>query len=115
MNATTHPVAPEEVMALLDGELSTDRAQTVSAHIDQCAECQEIQAAMQATLHKIAAWKIDAPPRLLEHVFLKDGQIGTSQQGGVVSLSWLHDILSRKRIWAPALALVAVLFAVVGA
>jgi hypothetical protein len=115
MNTTTHPVAPEEVMALLDGELSVDRKQSVSAHIDECAECQEIQAAMQATSHKIAGWQIDAPQRLREPILPKGGQIGTLQQGGVISLSWLHDILIRKRIWAAALALVVIVIAVVGA
>jgi hypothetical protein len=114
MNTSTHSVAPEEVMALLDGELSADRAQSVSAHIEQCAECQEVQATIRATSHKLTAWEVDAPERLAEQVFLKNRQIGTPQQGGAVSLSWLHDILIRKRIWAPALAFVVVLFAVVG-
>jgi len=114
MSVSTHPVAPEEVMALLDGELPADRAQSVSVHIDQCAECQEVQATIQATSHKLAAWTVDAPERLREEVFLKDGQIGMPQQGGVVSLSWLHDILIRKRIWIPALGFVGVLFAIVG-
>jgi hypothetical protein len=115
MSTSTHPVAPEEVMALLDGELPADRAQSVSAHIDQCAECQQVQATVQAASQKMAAWKVDAPQRLREDIFLKNGQMGTSQQGGMVSLSWLHDTLIRKRIWIPALAFVAVLFAVVGA
>lgn len=114
MSTTTHPVAPEEVMALLDGELSAARMQFVSAHIDECAECQEVQATIRVTSHKLTAWEVDAPERLAEHVFLKNRQIGTPQQGGSVSLSWLRDILIRKRIWAPALAFVVVLFAVVG-
>ena len=39
MNTTAHPVAPEEVMAFLDGELSAAEAQAVSTHLDRCAEC----------------------------------------------------------------------------
>jgi len=115
MSTTTHPVAPEEVMAFLDGELSVDRAQTVSAHIEQCAKCQEVQATIRATSQKMAAWDVDVPQRLREDVFLKNGQIGPSQQGRVVSLSWLNDILIRKRIWVPALAFVVILIVVVGA
>jgi hypothetical protein len=115
MSTTTHPVAPEEVMALVDGELSAERMQSISAHLDQCAECQEVQATIRATSHKLAGWKVDAPQRLREPILLKDGPIGTPQQGGVVSLSWLHEILFRKRTWAPALALAVVVLAVVGA
>jgi hypothetical protein len=115
MSTNTHPVAPEEVMALLDGELSAERAQALSAHIDQCPECREVQATIRATSQKLAAWNVDAPRQLQERVFLKDVQTGRSQQGGVVSLSWLHDTLVRKRIWAPALAFVVIVIAVAGA
>jgi hypothetical protein len=115
MNATTHPFASEEIMALLDGELPADRAQAVSAHVEQCAECQEVQATVQAVSQKMAAWKVDAPQRLREDIFLRDSQVVTSQQGGVVSLSWLNEVLIRKRIWVPALAFMVVLFVVVGA
>lgn len=58
MSTSTHPVAPEEVMAFFDGELSTDRAQSVSAHIDQCAECKEASAALRNTSRSIAGWTI---------------------------------------------------------
>src|SRR6266853_1575613 len=44
MSTTTHRFAPEELMALLDGELSADRAQSVSTHMGQCAECSEFAA-----------------------------------------------------------------------
>ncbi|SRR6266571_5423034 len=115
MNTTTHPVAPEEVMALLDGELSADHAQSVSAHIDQCAECQEVQATMRATSHKVAAWKVDAPQQLQEHPFLSNVQRIASKESQRRGFSWLPDILTRKRMWAPALALVVIFFAVVGA
>src|SRR5437870_8888015 len=42
MNATAHPVAPEEVMAFLDGEVLPDVARSVSAHIETCAECHQV-------------------------------------------------------------------------
>jgi hypothetical protein len=115
MNATSHPFAPEEIMALLDGELPADRAQALSLHLDRCSECQEVRARIRATSRQLAAWNVDAPRQLQEHVFLKDVQTSTSQQGGVVSLSWLLDILARKRMWTPALAFVVIVIAVVGA
>lgn len=50
MIAVTHPVAPEEVMAFLDGEVSPEQARFVSVHIAQCEEC----ATMAAGLHDIS-------------------------------------------------------------
>jgi hypothetical protein len=38
MNIATHPVAPEEVMAFIDGELSSREIKPISVHIDTCAE-----------------------------------------------------------------------------
>jgi hypothetical protein len=58
MNASTHPVVPEELMAFLEGELSTERTQSVSAHIEQCAECHDAAASFRKTSHTLAAWTV---------------------------------------------------------
>ena len=58
MNATTQPVAPEEVMAFLDGELSADRAQSVSAHISECTECHDMVASLSKTSRSLTAWTV---------------------------------------------------------
>jgi anti-sigma factor RsiW len=34
-----HPIAQEELMAYLDGELSPDRAATAAGHLEHCREC----------------------------------------------------------------------------
>ena len=39
MNLTTHPVAPEEIMAWLDSELPSAEARTIAAHVEDCVEC----------------------------------------------------------------------------
>ena len=39
MNITAQHLAPEKVMAFLDGELSAREAKSVSAHVEDCAEC----------------------------------------------------------------------------
>ncbi len=62
MNTTAHPVPPEEVMALLDGELSADRAQSVSAHIETCAECHQVAASLSNTSQSLAGWSVLAAP-----------------------------------------------------
>jgi anti-sigma factor RsiW len=52
---TAHPVAPEEVMAFLDGELSGAEAQAVSAHLDHCAECTTLSQQFRGTSQALAA------------------------------------------------------------
>ena len=59
MTATTHPFAPEEIMALLDGELSADRVQTVSAHVELCLECSALTEELKSTKQKFAPWEVD--------------------------------------------------------
>jgi hypothetical protein len=62
MNTTTHPVAPEEIMALLDGELSAARTESISAHIKQCAECNEAVSSFRKNSNALSEWKIPAAP-----------------------------------------------------
>ena len=66
MNTATHPVAPEEVMAFLDGELSSAEAQTVSAHLDQCAECAGLAAQFRSTSQLLSGWTVPPVPSSLE-------------------------------------------------
>jgi uncharacterized protein DUF4349/putative zinc finger protein len=58
MNATTHPVTPEEVMTLFDGELSAERAQFVSSHIDECTECRATLDSIRRTRESVAKWTV---------------------------------------------------------
>jgi anti-sigma factor RsiW len=67
MNTTAHPVAPEEVMALLDGELSAAEAQAVSAHLDRCAECGALAEQFRSTSLSVSRWNVEAVPAKLEH------------------------------------------------
>jgi Domain of unknown function (DUF4349)/Putative zinc-finger len=55
---TVHEVSPEEVMALLDGELSAERAAAVSRHVEECAACKEIQQPTRATAAALASWVV---------------------------------------------------------
>lgn len=66
MNAATHPVAPEEVMAFVDGELSAAHAQSVSAHINECAGCRETRDTIQQTRQTVAKWPVPDVPALLD-------------------------------------------------
>jgi anti-sigma factor RsiW len=61
-----HTVIPEDIMALLDGELPAAEAKLVSTHIDECAECAEIAAQFRETSHSLAAWTVPPVPGSLD-------------------------------------------------
>lgn len=63
MIANAHPVAPEELMALLDGELGSEEARAVSAHLEECAECRRLAEQFRAVSRAMNGWTVeDAPP-----------------------------------------------------
>jgi hypothetical protein len=66
MSTTEHPVAPEEVMAFLDGELSAADAQAISAHLDRCAECSALAEQFRSTSLSLSNWNVQAVPVKLE-------------------------------------------------
>jgi len=73
MNTTMHPVAPEEVMALVDGELSVDRAAAVSAHLEACAECSSVAADVRSLSGRMSSWKIEQLPSSLAKAAIAPG------------------------------------------
>jgi anti-sigma factor RsiW len=66
MTATQQHVAPEEVMALLDGELSASEVQSVFAHVDSCAECTKLSEQLRGISLSLSAWKIPTVPAVVE-------------------------------------------------
>ncbi len=69
MSTTSHPFAPEEIMALLDGELSADRAQSVSTHVEQCSECSALATELRGLSRQINTWEVAGfPERLTEQI-----------------------------------------------
>jgi Domain of unknown function (DUF4349)/Putative zinc-finger len=58
MNKSNHPIEQEELMAYLDGELSTDRAAAAVAHLEQCQECQRLAADLRAVSRKLMDWEV---------------------------------------------------------
>src|SRR5579864_4500933 len=66
MNIAAHPVAPEEIMVFLDGELSAAETQAVSAHIEGCADCAKIVEQFRSTSQALARWNVEAIPVKLE-------------------------------------------------
>ena len=101
MNTTTHPVAPEEVMSLLDGELSTDRSQSVSSHIEECFDCRKLRDSLRNTSRSFAEWVVPAPPVAAR------GKNLSSSSAFVASFTRPSQAGSsawRRRAWALAVA-----------
>jgi hypothetical protein len=59
MNKIIHPIEPEELMAYLDGELTTGRATTTAAHLAECAECQGLVAELRSVSQNLKTWKVE--------------------------------------------------------
>jgi anti-sigma factor RsiW len=102
MNAATHPVAPEEVMAFLDGELTSAEAQAVSSHLDQCAECAGLAAQLRSTSQSLSGWTVPAVPASLEETVLAEAaeaadKLKQEKPGRTTQLS-----LWNWRLWAVA-------------
>jgi hypothetical protein len=68
MNTGTHPVTSEEVMALLDGELSAAEAEAVSNHIGHCPACRTIASQLGSTSRSLSAWRVPTATANLENV-----------------------------------------------
>ncbi|HEV1993942.1 MAG TPA: DUF4349 domain-containing protein [Candidatus Acidoferrum sp.] len=112
MSTTTHPFTPEEVMAFVDGELSADRTQSLSAHLDQCAECHEAAAALRTTLHALSQWRVDPLDSLSQQGLLEAASSNCASDIPSQVQGWLRRLqllFSRPLPWAFACLLFAFL------
>src|SRR5215472_16208931 len=66
MNATTHDYLLEDVMAFLDGELSSERAAAIAAHLETCSECSAVASNFRALSGQMTAWRVGPVPTTLE-------------------------------------------------
>jgi Domain of unknown function (DUF4349)/Putative zinc-finger len=60
MSKSNHPIEQEELMAYLDGELATERAVAAAAHLEHCAECQELATDLRKFSQDMMAWEVEA-------------------------------------------------------
>jgi hypothetical protein len=65
MTASTHPFAPEDVMAYLDGELSANRATGVAAHLRECSECAALAEQLRDVSNQLVNWGVEPAPATL--------------------------------------------------
>jgi hypothetical protein len=68
MNTLEHVVAPEDVMAYVDGELSTADVRVVKEHLEHCAECALLVEQLRWTSEMLERWEVPAVPNAVEEV-----------------------------------------------
>jgi hypothetical protein len=66
MSLIAHEIAPEAVMALLDGELGPEEARAVEEHLKGCSECAKLAEELKMTSQGLAEWTVPAMPAGLE-------------------------------------------------
>lgn len=59
MSKSNHPIEQEELMAYFDGELATNRAVAAAAHLEHCAECQELAADLRKLSQEMMGWEVE--------------------------------------------------------
>lgn len=104
--STTHPVTPEEIMALLDGELSPERAQAVSVHTECCSSCQQTFASLLHSASSLSSWTVGPVPHLR-----LDTRTNSAKSGSLFG-SLTRPGTMRVLGWAAAVAAGVVLLAI---
>lgn len=66
MTKTEYCVSTENVMALLDGELSAADARTISAHVEECSECALVAEQLRGVSETLSEWRVPEVPMAVE-------------------------------------------------
>jgi hypothetical protein len=110
MTTSKHAIEQDELMAYLDGELSTDRAAAAVAHLEHCSECQTLAADFRGLSRQLMAWEVEAadsgiPPRISAVLEEREQKPESSR----VSPSALrHKVMMRRWSWAGAFAILCI-------
>jgi hypothetical protein len=110
MGQSNHPIEQEELMAYLDGELSTDRAAAVVAHLEQCSGCQRLTTVLRDVSQNLMAWEVDSSsPRIVPAITVALEERERELAGSTPASGQTRRGIFRMRRFAPwALSLAAV-------
>jgi hypothetical protein len=110
MGQSNHPIEQEELMAYLDGELSTDRAAAVVAHLEQCSECQRLTTVLRDVSQNLVAWEVgSSSPRIVPAITVALEERERELAGSTPASGQTRRGVFRMRRFAPwALSLAAV-------
>ena len=125
MNIAAHPIAPEEIMELLDAELPAERAPVVAAHLEECISCGSIAKTLLGSSEVLAHWIVPKAPSqaqfeagLFETARRASGERATQYASqtrafvrrhwvvacvSAVSVLWLVSRFSVDHMYAPSL------------
>jgi len=95
MNTSAHPVAPEEVMAFLDGELSSAEAEAISEHVKRCSECTSLAEQFHGTSASLSRWSVPIAPKMIEDTV--EELNGKKSSGGKIGKA---NIFIRASFWS---------------
>ena len=100
MTAAEHPLDSEDLMSYLDGELPSEQAAVVRAHLTACDACQRVIGELRGVSRDLARWQVeDAPATLSAPWPLPDTEAQAPWR-----FSWL-----RMPVMAPALVALVVI------
>jgi hypothetical protein len=107
MSTTPHPFAPEEIMAHLDGELASDRAQSISTHVETCTACQELVTSLRRTSQSLSSWTTGPIPAGLEDKVILAASKSPSQTDSLGSNRFPRTHRWTRKQWIGGLAVTA--------
>jgi anti-sigma factor RsiW len=100
MNKIIHPMEPEELMAYLDGEVPSERAEIAAAHLSECAGCREVVAGLRRVSQGMGVWEVATDVRPSPALAAELEERGSMQQRILVSRRGWRTAL--RRYWKPA-------------
>ena len=110
MSTNRHPIAEEELMAYLDGEVSTDKAAEVLSHLELCPECQTHAADFRNLTRELMAWEVASPEAGISPVIhaALEARLQNPEAAKVRSPGLAARVVTSRWVWAGALAIVCV-------
>jgi hypothetical protein len=112
MNKIIHPIEPEELMAYLDGELTSDRATATAAHLGECTECQGLIADLRSISQNLKTWKVESPESAIQSAIaaaLAENRSASRDFFPVQRKSW-REILGQRWLAVAWMGAVAAIF-----
>jgi len=98
--AAAHPVAPEEIMAFFDGELSAADAQAVAVHLDGCSACASLAAQFRGLSQSLAGWSVSPVSQKLEEAVNNFADKAVVKSEGRIPYAPFRFSIWNWRLWA---------------
>jgi hypothetical protein len=108
MTASKHPIAQDELMAYLDGELTHDRATVAVSHLEHCLECQTFAADFRRVSAQIMSWEVEAPDSRIPLGIISALETSSIGSPPIRTNVMMHHWAASRWTWAGAFAIVCI-------